>query len=162
MNISYQAIIPAPFGAVGIMMQGNTLLGVHLLPANHMIRPELLQTHEDTPLQKVCAQIARYLMQANAPLTLAQLPQGTAFEQKVWAAIAAIPNGSTLTYSALALQIGSGARAVANACGANPLPLFIPCHRVVAKRGLGGFMQGKSSDAIDIKRWLLLHEKALQ
>jgi len=57
--------------------------------------------------------------------------------------------------------VGSGARAVANACGANPIALVVPCHRVVASHGLGGFMGGRRADSLDIKRWLLAHEGVL-
>ncbi|HAJ71366.1 MAG TPA: cysteine methyltransferase, partial [Methylophilaceae bacterium] len=77
-----------------------------------------------------------------------------------WSAISAIPLGQTRTYSELAAQIGSGPRAVANACGANHLPLVVPCHRVVAKNGLGGFMGGKEA-GLKIKKWLLQHEGAM-
>ncbi|MBU3737317.1 MAG: MGMT family protein, partial [Methylobacterium sp.] len=75
-------------------------------------------------------------------------------------ALRSIPAGRTLTYGELAASLGSGARAVANACGANPVPLVIPCHRVVARDGLGGFMQGRASAALQIKQWLLQHERS--
>jgi methylated-DNA-[protein]-cysteine S-methyltransferase len=83
--------------------------------------------------------------------------QGTAFQRRVWQAIAAIPVGQTRTYGQIARQIGSGPRAVANACGANNTPLLIPCHRVVAQNGIGGFMQSKQNGLL-IKQWLLAHE----
>jgi methylated-DNA-[protein]-cysteine S-methyltransferase len=68
--------------------------------------------------------------------------------------------GNTLTYGALAEQIGSNARAVGTACGKNPVPIVVPCHRIVAASGLGGFMGGKREDPLAIKRWLLTHEGA--
>ncbi|MDO4641811.1 MAG: methylated-DNA--[protein]-cysteine S-methyltransferase [Neisseria sp.] len=83
--------------------------------------------------------------------------RGTAFQQKVWQAIAMIPAGEVLTYQDIARQIGSHPRAVGGACGKNPLALVVPCHRVVAKQGLGGFSSGEG-DALNIKRWLLQHE----
>ena len=76
---------------------------------------------------------------------------------RVWQAIAAIPLGQTRTYGQLAHQIGSGPRAVANACGANHLTLLIPCHRVVAQNGIGGFMQSTPNGLV-VKKWLLKHE----
>jgi methylated-DNA-[protein]-cysteine S-methyltransferase len=82
---------------------------------------------------------------------------GTPYQQRVWQAISAIPRGQVLTYGDIAAQIGSGPRAVANACGANNIPLIVPCHRVVAKGGIGGFMQG-NKDGLKIKKWLLKHE----
>ncbi|VEJ21318.1 methylated-DNA--[protein]-cysteine S-methyltransferase [Neisseria animaloris] len=83
--------------------------------------------------------------------------QGTVFQQKVWQAIAEIPAGEVLTYQDIARKIGSHPRAVGGACGKNPLALVVPCHRVVAKQGLGGFSSGEG-DALAIKRWLLQHE----
>ena len=83
--------------------------------------------------------------------------QGTPYQQKVWQAIANIPAGQVLTYQDIARQIGSHPRAVGQACGKNPLALVVPCHRVVAKNGLGGFSSGQDN-ALNIKRWLLVHE----
>ena len=70
----------------------------------------------------------------------------------------AIPRGQTRQYGELAAQIGSSARAVGQACGNNPIPVVIPCHRVVGKSGMGGFMHHSGGYALDIKRWLLAHE----
>lgn len=82
---------------------------------------------------------------------------GTDFQCAVWLALAKIPFGKTKTYGDVAQQIGkaSAVRAIGGACGANPMPFFIPCHRVVAKNGLGGFSGG-----IGIKKALLKKEKA--
>ncbi len=83
-------------------------------------------------------------------------PRGTPFQRTVWQAIAAIPCGETSTYGELATIIHhpGAARAVGAACGANPVPLLIPCHRVKAKGGgLGGFGGG-----LELKQWLLDHE----
>lgn len=77
----------------------------------------------------------------------------------MWYEIGQIPCGETCTYADLAARIGSGARAVGNACGANPVPLVVPCHRVVASRGLGGFMNASGGFAREVKRWLLDHER---
>jgi O-6-methylguanine DNA methyltransferase len=81
-------------------------------------------------------------MAARPPMDLSN---GTAFQRKVWAALQAIPSGKTETYSCLAasLKKPKAARAVGGACGANPVPLLVPCHRVVAAHGgLGGFSGG--------------------
>ena len=97
------------------------------------------------------------LLQVDVTAILEKLDDGTAFQRRVWQAIAQIPSGSVMSHQDLAHKVASGARAVANACGANPLPILIPCHRVVAVRGLGGFMQG-SPEGLAIKQWLLQHE----
>ena len=86
-------------------------------------------------------------------------PSGTAFQRRVWAQIAAIPNGQTHTYGELAKALKNAPRAVGQACGANPYPLVVPCHRVVATGGgLGGFARERGGFLLDVKRWLLKHE----
>ena len=84
--------------------------------------------------------------------------QGTPFQKKVWLALQKIPAGQVMTYGELAKQLKTSARAVGNACRANPMPLVIPCHRVVAKSGLGGFSGSQEGAPIKIKKWLLEHE----
>jgi len=74
--------------------------------------------------------------------------------------INAIPRGDVLTYAEVARRIGSAPRAVGQACGANPFPLIVPCHRIVATGGgLGGFSRQGGGFLLDVKRWLLAHER---
>jgi methylated-DNA-[protein]-cysteine S-methyltransferase len=160
MITQYEALIHASFGVVAIAMQGNQLV-IDLLLESPL--QESLQFYHPTVIKnpiikQACEQIQQYLQQ---PATQFQLSlhqqQGTAFQQRVWQAIAAIPLGQVATYGQIASKIGSGPRAVANACGANNIPLIIPCHRVVAQNCIGGFMQGKEY-GLTFKRWLLAHE----
>jgi methylated-DNA-[protein]-cysteine S-methyltransferase len=152
----YQACIPFSAISLGIRCNDKALLGIDFLP-------------HDTPAvapanafaTKVCAALNDFLQHPTQPLEFSLVPRGTAFQQRVWQEIRRIPLGQTITYGELAKRTRSGARAVANACGANKIPLVIPCHRVVASNGIGGFMQGKRSNALHIKRWLLAHEGAL-
>jgi len=154
MTNHYDALINAPFGAVAIAMKGNQLT-IDLLPQSPT--QENLQS-SNVLVKQAYAQIQQYLLQATTQFnSTLSTQQGTAFQQRVWQAIAAIPLGKTATYGQIAKQIGSGPRAVANACGANNIPLIIPCHRVVAQNGIGGFMQGKEN-GLSVKRWLLAHE----
>lgn len=88
-------------------------------------------------------------------------PAGTAFQHRVWSAMREIPAGETRSYGSLAREVNSGARAVANACRHNPLPIVIPCHRVVARHGLGGFSGQTAGPAISRKVWMLRHEGGL-
>ena len=152
------ALITTPFGQVALAVNGEQLL-IELLVSENLQNSVIRVDKEsaDVLVNTACKQILRYLKQPTASFDLPLNQQGTAFQHKVWRAIAEIPCGQTKTYGELACQIGSGPRAVANACGANQLPLVIPCHRVVAKNGLGGFMQGKQN-SLFIKRWLLQHE----
>lgn len=92
------------------------------------------------------------------PADLPLDPAGTAYQRRVWRAIAAIPFAATRSYGDLAMTLDSGPRAIATACARNPLPLFIPCHRVVAADGrLGGYSGG---DGPATKRALLALEAA--
>ena len=85
-------------------------------------------------------------------------PRGTVFQRKVWRYLQKIPYGETNTYAEIAKKVGSSgaARAVGSACAQNPYLILVPCHRVVAQKGLGGFALGLSK-----KRWLLNHEKSI-
>lgn len=93
-----------------------------------------------TPLlQRACDQLNAYFDGQAPDFDLPYQPQGTPFQRRVWQAMQEIPYGRTETYGALAGRIGGIARAVGLACGANPIPILIPCHRVVARHGLGGY-----------------------
>jgi methylated-DNA-[protein]-cysteine S-methyltransferase len=94
-------------------------------------------------------------------INLKLLKQGTEHQNKVWAELLKIPLGETLTYSDLAKKIGSAARAVGNACRTNPYTLLIPCHRVVAVNGLGGYSGQRHGDYMLIKEKLLAYEASL-
>lgn len=147
----YDAVIATPFGAVGISVQG-VQVAIELFSKKHVQKPA-----EHKIAARVARQIEAYFSNARNDFNLPLVLKGTPFQRRVWQAISAIPCGRVLTYGEIAAQIGSGPRAVANACGANSLPLIVPCHRVVAKNGLGGFMQG-NKDGPKIKTWLLKHE----
>jgi methylated-DNA-[protein]-cysteine S-methyltransferase len=109
--------------------------------------------------REICDQLTAYFADASFEFDLPFTLDGTHHQCLVWQAMLEISCGQTLTYSELAKQIGSSAQAVGQACGSNPIPIVIPCHRVVGKRGLGGFMRHAEGDALDIKRWLLAHEQ---
>lgn len=154
MTNEFQAVIPAPFGVLGIRVSEGKLAGVEFLSnGTPLLAPE------DDATRSVCSALSAYLSDASTPLRFPMQVQGTAFQQRVWQVLQTIPVGTTLTYTELAERVGSGARAVANACGANSIPIVIPCHRVVAKNGLGGFMQGRETSSLNIKQWLLEHER---
>jgi methylated-DNA-[protein]-cysteine S-methyltransferase len=109
-------------------------------------------------LNEQCKQIQNYLNNPTISITVTLQKQGTDFRNKVWAEICKIPIGQVLSYSELARKLGSGARAVANACRDNPFPGIIPCHRIVAVAGLGGYAGETSGKLLEIKKKLLLIE----
>jgi O-6-methylguanine DNA methyltransferase len=114
-------------------------------------------------LQKWHNQVGQALEKyfAGKPMSFEDLPldlEGSPFHLRVWQELRKIPPGETVSYQELARRIGKpkAARAVGQACGANPIPLIVPCHRVIAANGtLGGFSSG-----LERKRWLLEHEHA--
>jgi methylated-DNA-[protein]-cysteine S-methyltransferase len=106
-------------------------------------------------------EILAYCRQPNFRFSVATEPVGTAFQRRVWQVIAAIPAGCTRTYSEIAAELGSSPRAVGGACRANPYPLLVPCHRVVAVNGLGGFAGDTKGRLLAFKRRLLTHEAVL-
>ena len=89
------------------------------------------------------------------------LVQGTVFQNRVWQAIARIPYGQTQSYGHISEALSSSPRAVGGACGANPFPVIVPCHRVIAKNGsLGGFARSTGGFLLQVKADLLAHEYA--
>ena len=110
-------------------------------------------------LAEAARQLTEYFAGARQDFTLPLAPAGTPFRLRVWVAMQAIPYGRTMSYGALARALGTAPRAVGGACGANPIPLVIPCHRVVGAGGaLGGFSGGAGCDT---KRQLLALERTL-
>lgn len=157
MTTNHHTIINTSFGAIAISLNNHQLC-IELM--TEQPPPSAFNEQAVPPLiEQASRQIKQYLQQADTPFNLPLIQSGTAFQQRVWQAISAIPLGQTRSYEQIARQLGTGARAVANACGANALPIIVPCHRVVAKNGLGGFMQSKQ-DGLRIKKWLLSHEGA--
>jgi methylated-DNA-[protein]-cysteine S-methyltransferase len=107
----------------------------------------------DTPLLREAAnQLNDYFDGTRTDFDLPTAPAGTPFQIAVWRAMQAIPAGSTRTYGDIAKELGSAARAVGMACGANPIPVIIPCHRILAAAGLGGY---SGDGGLDTKRALL-------
>ncbi|HXU92861.1 MAG TPA: methylated-DNA--[protein]-cysteine S-methyltransferase [Gallionella sp.] len=154
--MKYQAKLKVPFGVLGIRCTETVLTGIDFLPSSESAQPPA-----NAFAVKVCEQLQAYLADPAFKFDLPLQLSGTAHRLKVWQAMQRIPAGSTRSYGELAAELHSGAQAVGQACGANLIPIVVPCHRVVGKSGLGGFMQHGSGESLDIKRWLLAHEGAL-
>ena len=150
---SFQAVVAAPGFCLGVQCDDEEITEIHFLEP----RPEVL------PVNALAAETVRqlkaYLADPDFAFSLPLRPAGTAFQRRVWQAISAIPNGRTETYGQLAKNLKNAPRAVGQACGANPYPVVVPCHRVVATGGgLGGFARERGGFLLDVKRWLLRHE----
>jgi len=150
---NYQAVVATPGFALGIRCSDDEITAIDFIEP----RPEQAPT---TPLAaEAVRQLHAYLADPNFAFGLPLRPAGTAFQRRVWAQISAIPAGHTQTYGQLAKALNNAPRAVGQACGANPYPIVVPCHRVVATGGgLGGFARERGGFLLDIKRWLLTHE----
>jgi len=153
---TYSAVLSAPTFSIGIRCDDDEITEIAYLEPRAEIQPA-------TPLaQEAVRQLRAYLKDPRFVFSLPLAPAGTPFQRKVWQGIANIKPGKTRSYGELAASIHSGPRAVGNACGANPYPLVVPCHRVVAAhQGLGGFARCRGGFLLDVKRWLLAHERAV-
>lgn len=149
----YQAVFSLPCTRLGIRVDANALQALDFLPLETLAHPPVTQM-----AQLVWEELSAYLADPGHVFKLPLQMGGTEFQLRVWQQIAAIPAGQTSTYGDLAMALHSAPRAVGNACGANPIPLVVPCHRVVGKSGLGGFNRQQTNLTLDIKRWLLRHE----
>ena len=107
----------------------------------------------ETPLLlRARDQLQEYFDGERTCFDLPLAPHGSAYRRRVWAALCDIPPGATRTYGEIARVAGGSARSVGQANGANPIPVLIPCHRVVGSVGIGGYSGG---DGLDTKRFLL-------
>lgn len=152
-NISYQAVMATPLGRVGIRMAGDTVTELDYLAPDMPEQPPV-----DAATAAAVAQLEAYFRDPRYQFTVPLAPGGTAFQQRIWAALQAIPAGTVLTYGELAQKLDTAARAIGGACRANPIPILIPCHRVVGRQGLGGYTGALTGDPLGIKCWLLRHE----
>jgi len=151
----FNAVIDAPFGKVGIRTGGEAVREIVYLPETTAC------FSPDCALAALAArQIERYFESPAAGFDFPLAALGTPFQRRVWQGISAIGPGDVLTYGELAKRIDSvSARAVGQACGSNPFPIVIPCHRVVSASGIGGFAHhGGDGFFRNVKRWLLAHE----
>jgi methylated-DNA-[protein]-cysteine S-methyltransferase len=155
----FSAVVEAPFGAIGIRTGDGAVLELVYLPPR-FAEQNAAQKPVDALARRAARQVAQYLNDPDFVFDLPLAPVGTAFQSRVWRAISAIPRGDVLTYGQVARLVQSAPRAVGQACGANWFPLIIPCHRVTATGGLGGFSNDGDLQGfhIGVKRWLLAHE----
>lgn len=151
----YDAIIEFPKMKVAVRTRDERVSEICYLPPSVSTR---------APANALAGRAARLLEQyrddPNTHFDLPLLIEGTEFQRQLWAALCEIPRGKTLTYGELAQRLGVDARAIGQACGDNRLPIVIPCHRVVAADGIGGFGHATGGYLLEAKRWLLMHECA--
>lgn len=142
-----------PLGKVSVRIEDDRLCAINIGDDG--------QTSHDTNdalLKQLRSELDAYFIDKRFRFSVPIDVHGTEFQKRVWHALTKIPVGKAYTYGQLAKQLNSSPRAVGNACRANPLPIIIPCHRVIAKQGIGGYDGQTSGKRLDIKRWLLKHE----
>ena len=143
--------IPSPVGPLTIEEQDDKIVAISW--SNGASRG-----NGSPLLDEAARQLAAYFEGKLSHFDLPLAPAGSPFEKRVWAAMQQIPYGETRCYGDLATAIGSAPRAVGGACGRNPIPVVVPCHRVLAKGGMGGY---SGAGGLDTKRALLRLEGAL-
>ena len=152
----YSAVIPFPVMHVGVRTENDTLVGVRYLPRTVPLKDPLNRLAE-----RAVRQLERYRDDPDTEFDLPLSIGGTEFQRRVWRVMQRIPRGKTRTYGDVARSLDSAARAVGQACGENRLPIIIPCHRIIAAGGIGGFGHSRGGYLLEAKRWLLGHEQAL-
>lgn len=151
---TYDAVVAAGVFALGIRCAGEDWID-----EIRFLAPRAEQAARSPLAGEAARQLRAYLRDPDHHFGLPLKPAGTVFQRRVWQQIATIPRGETRTYGEVARALNNAPRAVGQACGANPYPLVVPCHRVVAANGgLGGFSRHGGGFLLDIKRWLLAHE----
>jgi len=154
-DVDYAAVVPAPVGLLGIRLSGGRLVGIDFVPPR-----ACLDAAPDGAAREVLDQLFHYFEDPAWRFDLPVAMHGTPFQRRVWQALRRISSGSTRSYGELARELDSSARAVGGACRRNPIPIVVPCHRVIATGGgAGGFMGRRDGAALAIKTWLLDHER---
>ena len=149
----YDVIVEFPKMKVAVKTRGEQVVEIRYLPpASPVLAPK------SALAARAAEQLERYRDDPDATFDLPLLVEGSGLERGVWAAMCAIPRGRTRTYGDLARELGADPRAIGQACGDNRLPIVIPCHRVVAADGIGGFGHATGGYLLEAKRWLLMHE----
>jgi methylated-DNA-[protein]-cysteine S-methyltransferase len=143
--------IDSPLGKLTLTCAGGALTALDWNLAD-------TYTDKDPVLEEAARQLRQYFAGTRTDFDLPMKPHGTVFQQRVWSAMLEIPCGKTATYGGLARQLESAPRAIGGACGRNPLPIVIPCHRVVGGAGKGGY---SGLGGLTTKDWLLNHEMAM-
>ncbi len=150
----YDAVIAAPFGRIGIRTQLGRVTGIDFVSARLPLKGP-----QRAFVRRACRALRAYFRDSRRTVKLPLALTGSAHQRRVWRALIDIPAGEVRSYGDIARRLRSSPRAVGGACRTNPIPIIVPCHRVVAKGEIGGFMGQRSGSALAIKRWLLAHER---
>lgn len=149
----YQAIIDTPIGKLGIQADEAYLYRIDFLPKEARV-----QSPQTFAAELTCHQLQSYFQNPRHVFELPCELSVTPVQRRILDELCLIPLGKAYTYGEIAKKARTGARVVGTACRCNPLPIVIPCHRVIAKGKIGGYGGVTQGPSIDMKRWLLGHE----
>ncbi|HEX2203432.1 MAG TPA: methylated-DNA--[protein]-cysteine S-methyltransferase [Longimicrobium sp.] len=158
----HRLLLASPVGPLLVEHDGAAVRAIHYWPqgAHPPSGTRVQPTRDDALGWKVAEQLREYFAGTRRGFDLPLAPEGTEFRRRVWDALRAIPYGETRTYRDVAAMVECrAARAIGQANRHNPLPIVVPCHRVLATTGIGGYAgQSGEGKSVDVKRWLLRHE----
>jgi methylated-DNA-[protein]-cysteine S-methyltransferase len=152
----HSLVLGSPLGRLGVCLQDDAISRLDFLSSDTPVH-----VADNAFARRVADELKHYFTSSSHRFRLAVARTGTPFQQRVWQALREIPPGETRSYGQLAAELGSGARAVGNACRNNPVSIVVPCHRVVAADGLGGYSGRTRGPELRRKSWLLAHEGVL-
>ena len=155
-KVLYKTQVDTPFGSLWIQHDGIAIYAVNFSKNNSNVDlpDQVLDVEISTPLKA-------YFSTGKTLDDVSVCVHGTTFQRRVWRALRRIPFGETRTYGELADSLKTSPRAIGNACRNNPVPVIVPCHRVVSKQGAGGFCGETEGSMLNIKQWLLAHEVSM-
>jgi methylated-DNA-[protein]-cysteine S-methyltransferase len=161
----FDVVLEFPKMKVAVATRDDRVVEIRFLPPSSSDVPP-----KNALAERAARQLERYRSDPDARFDLPVVIEGSPLQRAVWDAMCAIPRGRTRTYGDIARELGAqfsarlpahfpvDARAIGQACGDNRLPIVIPCHRVVAADGIGGFGHATGGYLLEVKRWLLMHE----
>ena len=149
----YQATVSTPIGKIGVRTSDDCLLAIDYLGNNDLIIKPKTIIAKETVEQVLC-----YFADPEFSFEILLSLNVTPFQETVLQALREVPVGKTQSYAELAQQLGAKPRSIGNACRKNPIPIVIPCHRIVASTSMGGCNDSIKNPFLEIKRWLLQHE----
>jgi methylated-DNA-[protein]-cysteine S-methyltransferase len=152
-QVDYSAIIHSPIGKLGIQTGEQYLHRIDFLTEQSTARAP-----KNVLAAEVVDQLTQYFANPMFTFTIPCDMDGTTYQHRVWKRLKTISAGQYMTYSDVAKKLHSGARAVGGACRSNPIPIIVPCHRVVSRSGIGGYAGDWGVGRVNIKKWLLRHE----
>lgn len=151
--IFFETVFDSPIGKLGILTKNNQVIGLRFLSGD-----SAASLPQNKFTERVNSELGQYFKNPHHVYQLDLNLIGTPFQKRVWEYLRTIPVGETQTYGQIAKALNSAPRAVGQACRSNPIPVIVPCHRVVGANTIGGYSGQKQGEVHQIKSWLLKHE----